>query len=243
MAERPYQRAGPGNLPPAGSLALQLRASFDCRDEAGQGLADLFRRLASVRLTDIGPRNHCLDRHRAGERGCPACPGSSVARLRKVPPGDVHHVGPELIHLVAELWLPGGMPEKEPKAGRVSGCSLHERLQAGRCVPSFAGGGHQPGTGSVEHSAIQVGLRLEVPVEDDPADSRFSGNIVQAGGGEPRSGESLGGGSENLLASLGTTQPSPGYPECLFAGRLAAGLRRCHVRYIVHSSLFMIVCT
>ena len=142
--------------------------------------------------------------------------------------GDLHHAGAELIHLLAELWLPGGVLEKEPEAGRVGGGSLYERVQAGRRVPPFADGRDQPLTGSIEHRAIQVGFRLEVPVEDDPADSGFSCDVVQAGGSEPRPGESLGGGSENLLAALGTTQPSGGCRGCPSAGRLAAGLHRRH---------------
>src|SRR5262249_890470 len=142
--------------------------------------------------------------------------------------GAAHNVDADLIHLIANLWLPGGRPEREAKAGWVSGGSPDEGVKARPRVLAFADRRDQPLAGSIERRAVQVGLRLEVPVEDDPADSGFGSNVVQAGSGEPVAGERLGGGSKNLLTALGPAQPSARCRGCLFAGGLAVGSHRCH---------------
>src|SRR4029453_14072546 len=65
----------------------------------------------------------------------------------------------------------------------------------------------QPPNRAVQHRPVQVGLGLEVPVQQDPADAGRRGDVIQAGGRDPGRGEGLGGGGQQLLAAPGPAKP------------------------------------
>jgi hypothetical protein len=56
----------------------------------------------------------------------------------------------------------------------------------------------------VEDGPVEVGLGVEVAVEDHAADLRLGRHVVEAGGGEACVGEGGGGGGEDLFPPFGT---------------------------------------
>ena len=59
----------------------------------------------------------------------------------------------------------------------------------------------------VQHRLVQVGLGVEVPVQDHPGDPGLGGDVVQARRGEPGAGERLRRRGQDLLAPLRARQP------------------------------------
>ena len=60
----------------------------------------------------------------------------------------------------------------------------------------------QAGAHAVQDRLVQVGLGVEVPVEDHPGDAGLDGDVVQARRREPAARERLGRGGEDLLPAL-----------------------------------------
>jgi hypothetical protein len=115
---------------------------------------------------------------------------------------DGGHVGAELVHGLAELGFAGGVVEQQPEPGRIGGGGLQQPGDAGLGELIAAGGGDQPAAGAVQDGLVQVGLGVEVPVEDGPADAGFGGDVIEVGRGEPGPGERAGGRGDDLFPAL-----------------------------------------
>jgi hypothetical protein len=97
--------------------------------------------------------------------------------------------------------------EEQPEAGRVGGGGPDQRADAGVGVAAEADLLGQALADPVEDRPVQVGLGVEVAVEDGPADTGGGGDVIEAGGREACVSERLGGRGEDLVAP-----GSPGEP-------------------------------
>jgi len=98
--------------------------------------------------------------------------------------------------------------EQQPEPAGVGGGRADQRRDGLVAVVAGADRLGQRGAGAVQDGPVQVGLGLEVPVEDYPGDPGLGRDVVQAGRGEPGAGEGAGGSGEDLLAPLGPAQPA-----------------------------------
>ncbi len=126
-----------------------------------------------VGLACVEPGGDRLDRHDRDEVCGPGCPAAVGYGSRELTLGDCHHGRAEPVHVFPELGLPGGVMEQEPEPGWVGGGGAEEGVDARCGVPPCADGLFEPGPRTVEDGPVQVGLRVEVPVEDRPADARL----------------------------------------------------------------------
>ena len=91
---------------------------------------------------------------------------------------------------------------RNPAGDSTAACE--EAVDAGVGEP--AGGlvdvGFQAGAHAIQDRLIQVGLGVEVPVEDHPGDAGLRGDVIQARRREPAARERFGRGGEDLLPAL-----------------------------------------
>jgi hypothetical protein len=106
---------------------------------------------------------------------------------------DVGDLGAEPVGLPLELRLPGGMQKQQPEPGWFGRGGGEQPVDAGlgEFADLLAEVGGQQGLHPVQDRLVQVGLGLEVPVQDHPRDARLGGDVVQAGVGESGAGERL----------------------------------------------------
>ena len=160
-----------------------------------------------VGLAGAEPGDDRFDGDDGGELGGPPPPGLRPDPAPELGEGAVGHGGAELVHLVAELGFPGRVLEQESKAVGVLGSDVDQGGEGVVAEVAGAAGLREAGADAVEDLAVEVGFGVEVPVEDDPADPGFGGDIAEAGGVEPGAGEGGGGGVEDLAAPVVAPQP------------------------------------
>jgi hypothetical protein len=96
------------------------------------------------------------------------------------------------------------VPEEQPESGRGLRRRFEEAVDAGVGEPARRVGhvSVEAAAHAVKDRLVQVGLGVEVPVEDRPGDAGLGGDVVQARRREATAGERLGGGGEDLLPAL-----------------------------------------
>ena len=167
--------------------------------------ADSLGGFAWIWCSDVEPGEDRLEGdHRDQPRG-PVEPGPLGKPPGQVAAGGIGRDGRVGVDDVTELRLSGSVAEQEPESVGVSAGGADEsrdrafsEIIATDCVS-------QPGAGGVEHGSVQVGLGIEVPVQEHLAHARFGGEVVEAGRGKAGAGEGAGRGFEDLIASV----PSP----------------------------------
>jgi hypothetical protein len=159
-------------------------------------------------LSGVEPRDDRFYRGGGCELRGPAGPGRVVDDLGDLQVRGGGDVGAELLGDGFELELPGGVHEQQPEPVRVGARCLDEPVDTGvgesahRLGHMIAEDGAEP----VEHCLVQVGLGVEVPVEDDAGDARLGGDVVEASRREAVAGERRGGRREDLLPALSARQ-------------------------------------
>src|SRR5262249_56064135 len=122
---------------------------------------------------------------------------------------DREHRGAQLVDLLAELRLTGGVVEQEAEAGRLRRSRREQGVQA---RIRERGGSRCSGQAVLrppENRSIEVRLRVEVPVEHIAADTRLSRYVLEAGGCEPGVRKRASCGHKDLLTALwAAEQPS-----------------------------------
>ncbi|MEV5540637.1 hypothetical protein AB0L13_27685 [Saccharopolyspora shandongensis] len=103
-----------------------------------------------------------------------------------------HHGRAKLVDLRAEFRLPGGVAERQSESGGLGIGALEQRVRARPADPHVGGRGW-PSHRTLQHGAVQIGLGLEVPLQDHPADagSRYAREDVEIGGVTIRDGEAV----------------------------------------------------
>ena len=112
----------------------------------------------------------------------------------------------------------GGMAPEEPEGVRVgSGDGQEgggdERLLAATGGSGLAERGREPFGDVFQHSAVQVLLRLEDPIDDEPGDTGLSGDVLHRRAVEPGPHERGRRRSHDLRTTLGPRQTRRGGAE------------------------------
>jgi hypothetical protein len=177
-------------------------------DDAHDRLPDPGSGLSGIGLPRIKPGDDRLDGHHRRQLCRP--PRQPLIRyerrdLQECGGGDV---GAELLDALLELRLAQGVLEQQPEPGRGFHRRFEKAVDAGVGEPAHGlrHVGIEADAHAVKDGLVQVGLRVEVPVEDHPGDAGLGGDVLQARRREAAAGKGFGGGAEDLFPSLSARQ-------------------------------------
>src|SRR5262249_45430174 len=153
----------------------------------------------------------------------------------EVAPGDIGRGGGQAVGQVTELGLAGRVAEQQAERIGVGGRAANKRRDGVLVEVVAAGAVLEPVTGTLENGPVEVGLGIEVPVQQHPGDAGLGGHVVEAGSGESGAGEGPGRGVQDLLRPLGPTQPADRHRSSSPTSWLAA---TAHVVLLVHTEVY-----
>jgi len=107
-----------------------------------------------------------------------------------------------------ELRLAQRVLEQQPEPGRGLDRRVEQAIDAGVGEPAdrFLNVGLQAGAHPVQDCPVQVGLGVEMPVQQHPGDAGLRGDVIQARGRETAARERLGRRRQDLLPALRAAQ-------------------------------------
>jgi hypothetical protein len=175
-------------------------------NDTRQGFANPSGYLLRIGLAGIEPGDNRFDHNRRDKVSGPLRPRRVRNELYELAVRDGDHTRLERVNLPPKLWLSGGVLEEEPKTSRIRDRRLNQRAHTVRRIVTRAYRGHQPRARMIQRRPVEVGLGLEMTVEDDTTDTGLGGDIVEAGGGESAMGKRACGGGQNLLPARGAAE-------------------------------------
>jgi len=101
------------------------------------------------------------------------------------------------------------MEKQEPEAVGVLDGRTHQRLDAFPCELALPDAVRQVCHGSRQNRPVQVGLGVEVAIEEDLADACFQGNVVEVRCLEPVAGEGTSRRRKQLVSPIRAVQSPP----------------------------------